>query len=325
VWEELLRVEHVGGDDNFFELGGHSLLATQMLARVEQRTGRKGSLAAFFLDPTVSHLAFVIREESWNNSLLVKLREGTTDQCFFGIHTLGSGLNYLQSIASKLGPEWTIYALQPPDLDEKQLQELTVEGLASRYIAQILKVRPRGPYHIGGHSFGGLVAYEIGQQLSLSGEEVGTLALFDTQGPVTPDRSLGARVRRIGKLLRKADWHGRRAKDLSRRIREASGRQVVSEEHARLSEMALAQLRASASYSPRQFPGAITLFQASAIQAGAYKDPYSGWDGMAAAGLEIVEVPGNHVSVIDDTNIDVLAAELAGNLARKAAGDDARS
>ena len=45
------------------------------------------------------------------------------------------------------------------------------------------RVQPDGPYQLGGWSFGGLVAYEMAQQLRAAGADVALLALLDTVAP----------------------------------------------------------------------------------------------------------------------------------------------
>src|SRR6185295_12090679 len=46
--------------------------------------------------------------------------------------------------------------------------------------------QPEGPYYLGGSSFGGLVAYEITQELLRQGQTVGLLVMFDTGAPGYP-------------------------------------------------------------------------------------------------------------------------------------------
>ena len=64
IWQELLKVPHVGIHDNFFELGGHSLLATQVLARVRTLTTTEVSLRTLFDGPTIAQLAKTLETQT---------------------------------------------------------------------------------------------------------------------------------------------------------------------------------------------------------------------------------------------------------------------
>jgi acyl carrier protein len=57
IWQELLRVEHVGVDDNFFDLGGHSLLMVQAHSRLRETFGKEIAMVELFRHPTVRALA----------------------------------------------------------------------------------------------------------------------------------------------------------------------------------------------------------------------------------------------------------------------------
>jgi len=94
-------------------------------------------------------------------------------------------------------------------------------------------VQPHGPYHLAGHSFGGLVALEMAHQLRAAGEQVALLAILDSYPPqpelhpADPPQPLAQRVKeRVGMLgtgilttpgtghywrfYRLATWMGRR-------------------------------------------------------------------------------------------------------------------
>jgi len=55
--------------------------------------------------------------------------------------------------------------------------------MAAHYVKLAREVQPAGPYRLIGASFGGMLAYEMGRQLSLAGQAVPLCALLDTPGP----------------------------------------------------------------------------------------------------------------------------------------------
>jgi thioesterase domain-containing protein len=58
----------------------------------------------------------------------------------------------------------------------------------------IKQVQRRGPYFLGGQSFGGLIAYEMASVLVAEGEEVAFVAMIDTFPWEMPNRSGAARL-----------------------------------------------------------------------------------------------------------------------------------
>jgi thioesterase domain-containing protein len=83
-----------------------------------------------------------------------------------------------------LGKNQPFYGLQPIGLDGKSSPLTRIEDMASHYIEALRRVQPKGPYFLGGWSFGGWVAFEMAQQLQKSGEEVALLAVLDTLAPI---------------------------------------------------------------------------------------------------------------------------------------------
>lgn len=64
--------------------------------------------------------------------------------------------------------------------------------MAAHYIREIRTLQPEGPYLLGGASFGGLVAFEMAQQLQAQGQQVALLALMDPYPGSRPEpRSVG--------------------------------------------------------------------------------------------------------------------------------------
>ena len=165
IWEELLGVKSIGVKDNFFDLGGHSLLATRLIARIEKSLGTV-SLSNLFQSPTIESLARELRQKkkAKEDSALVLFRNRGSRPPLF-LH----GASF--ELSRYLGDDQPCYGIRPHGQDGR-MAPATVEEMAADYLRQIRGVQPQGPYLIGGFSFGGLVAYEMAQQLRQLGQEV---------------------------------------------------------------------------------------------------------------------------------------------------------
>src|SRR5438477_12550233 len=98
----------------------------------------------------------------------------------FCVHGASGNVLIYRDLSRHLGPDQPFYGLQAQGLDGTAECLTTVEDMAALYINEIRRVQPEGPYFIGGYCLGGTIAYEIAQQLTSRGQEVGLLALFDT-------------------------------------------------------------------------------------------------------------------------------------------------
>ena len=165
IWEELLGVRPIGVKDNFFDLGGHSLLATRLIARIEKTVGSV-SLSSLFQSPTIESLAQELRQKkkAKEDSALVLFETESRPPLF--LH----GASF--ELSRYLGDDQPCYGIRPHGQDGRKAPD-TVEDMAADYLKQIRGVQPQGPYLIGGFSFGGLVAYEMAQQLRQSGRKSG--------------------------------------------------------------------------------------------------------------------------------------------------------
>ena len=96
-------------------------------------------------------------------------------------HLGGSAICYMK-LAYYLGNQHPVYCLQSPGLEGGEHMD-SMEEAASLYIKAIRGIQQRGPYHLGGYSMGGIVAYEMAQQLQDAGEEVALLAMMESSTP----------------------------------------------------------------------------------------------------------------------------------------------
>ncbi|NEU74383.1 amino acid adenylation domain-containing protein [Hassallia byssoidea VB512170] len=185
IWAEVLQIERVGIYDNFFDLGGNSLLTVRLLEQIHKQFERELPLYTIFLNPTIESFANSLSSDtdslSW--SPLVAIQPAGSNPPFFCVHPIFGVVFPYYELAHHLGTNQPFYGIQPIGIDgETPLTH--IEEMAAHYIEALRKVQPKGPYYLGGWSFGGLVAFEMAQQLQKSGDEVALLAVLDTLAPI---------------------------------------------------------------------------------------------------------------------------------------------
>lgn len=206
IWEDCLGVRPIGIDDSFFDLGGTSILAQQAFAALEHQTGLAFPLNQLFQTPTIRAIAAqLLTIESNKNatspdskapntitvtpSLIIPLRpdqkqtDSAKNQPLFLIHALGSSVLFYQPLVQHLKTHRSIYGVTSAFADAESPTFNSIEATAKYYIEQIQLIQPHGPYYLGGASFGGLLSYEIAQQLIKQNESVAQLILFDHHAP----------------------------------------------------------------------------------------------------------------------------------------------
>jgi len=185
IWENLLKVTPVGIHDNFFDLGGHSLLAAQMIDHIEKVFQKKLPLDfLWFHGGTIASIASALRNQYQfgANPELVLIKEGS-HQALFAVHIKGGHLLDYYTLARHLDPDQTVYGLQARGVFGNQAPDCSIKQIAANCIKAMRQIQPAGPYLITGYSSGGVVAYEMAQQLNHSGENVSALILLDTYCP----------------------------------------------------------------------------------------------------------------------------------------------
>ena len=341
LWAEALGRTTVQVDENFFDLGGHSLLAVKLFARVETVLGRVLPLATLFQAPTVRRLAEVLRREGWTApwSSLVAIQPRGHRTPFFCVHGVGGNVLGFRDLARHLGPDQPVFGLQSVGLDGKRSPITTFEEMAAHYVTEIRQLQPHGPYCIGGLSVGGLIAYEMARQFINQGQEVAVLALFDTGSrgqleALTPAEArrqrrtmLAARIRYNWKKQFAGEgivqyWR-RKVRTWRRRWKSRRERRHFLEAARKGQELPNgilsvrdANYLASSRYVPQDFAGRVTLFRVNEERVGRPEEPTLGWQRLARGGVEIIEVPGTHTSLILEPHVRTLAKELNAALDR---------
>lgn len=338
IWERVLRMKPIGIRDDYFELGGTSLLAAQLFTQIEKTTGKKMPLATLFQAPTVEQQANILRQDDWApdwSSLVALQTNGSRPPLFFAAPVGGNVLSY-RDLMRHLPPDQPCYGLQALGLDGTQTAQASVFEISQHYVKEVMTFQPSGPYYLAGSSFGGLVAYEMAQQLHDLGQSLALVVMIDAYGPNYPRRLPGtSRVRRkIYKYLRRiqthlsnltyTDWRGRLTyvqvkgrkliKRLNRRLRKKINqvRNPLPRElrQVRNVHMGAAKRKKRHMREQRRFDGRLVLFRADNQPLGIYPDPKLGWGAVVGDYIEVYEIPGHHTSIIYEPRAPVLAQKL---------------
>jgi amino acid adenylation domain-containing protein len=321
MWEDLLGTRPIGVTDNFFELGGHSLIVVNLMNRIEDRFQRALPLATLFQRGTVEQLAEVLRQQQGTiqQSSLVEIRSGSAKPLFC-VHAVGGTVLGYHKLAHLLNVNQAVYGLQARGLYAEEEPHTRIEDMAADYIDALRVVQPQGPYLLAGHSMGGVIAFEMSQQLQHLGEEVALLALIDSWAPVyipeQDDATLLVQFAHEHDLPISADELLQRLPDeqLTYLVEQAQLAHVlppgVGIDHARrLLHVYKNNVRAIRSYLPQLNPCRITLFRSSEHLTET-RDPASGWTSLTVREMEIYDVPGNHFSMNREPHVRILAERL---------------
>ncbi|GAA3396125.1 SDR family NAD(P)-dependent oxidoreductase [Cryptosporangium minutisporangium] len=290
-----------------------------------------------FATPTIAAMADLVRPYYENSAspLRVLRAEGSRRPIFLG-HPAGGPSSVYQELVSLLHPDQPAYGLE-------RIDELTtIEAKAARYIELVREVQPHGPYQLGGWSLGGCVAYEMAQQLRAADEEVAFVALIDTIVPLPPEPGKSEQELITDRLMVFLNYlrdiydievdipydelfelDDIAQTDLLMKLMADAGLGMSKGilQHQRDSYL---DMRVAERYRIQPYDGRVILYRATepadviAAQDPRYlrTDEALGFDEWCS-NLEVVPLPGDHLSLIDRPNLDVLASHLDGVLAEE--------
>ena len=211
-----------------------------------------------------------------------------------------------------------MYCLQPRFEGEQQSYK-SLEALAADYVQDIRLIQPEGPYFLGGECLGGMIAFEMAQQLQVQGQKVATLILLDTFAQATAIWRLSYSIDRLLQISRLA-YHlrkfiqlrsgGEKLAYLASKSKIVYAR-IIFKLRRLLSRLFFTPtppneeltkhyefehyIEIVRSYSPRPYPHQIALLVSEATY---QQNPTLGWNHIARGGLHVYRVPGNHYSIL---------------------------
>jgi len=310
------------------------LLAVRLMAHIEKQFARDLPLAILFqhTGATIEALASILRQQpaSTSPTPLVEIQPLGAKRPLFLVHPAGGTVFCYIDLARSLGLDQPLYGLQAPGISSEGEQDTQIEQLASCYIEAVRAFQPQGPYLLGGWSLGGVIAFEMAQQLRRQGHEVALLALLDSRAPISPYdgtdeddvtllvefvMDLGGLFTRDLPLLYDDLRQLGPDEQLYSVLEQAKLANVIPPDAGflhirRLFHLFKANVRAARRYVPQPYPNRVTLLRANERLVEVHQDATGGWSELAIGGVELQMIPGNHYSILRKPHIQVLAQRL---------------
>ena len=333
----VLQRDDIGVQDDLFGPDDQSA-AGAVLAAIAAQFDAAPAPATFLAEPTLERLACHLRsrERRLNEQAVVQLQPHGAGRPFFFVPSgEGNVLNF-HALARRMGADRPFYGLQTRGLHGDRPPFDRVEDMAADHVESLRAIQPHGPYLLGGHCIGAMVALEMALQLQRRGERVALLAAVesvapavfyaaDDNAPVDDPVEFYVFISRGFKY-----WFGR---DVPLEREE-----LLALEPDRRAAYFMELARRHAIYPPDTADDRITrilgLFQRICRNAYVPAEPLAGpmmffrardsafcetaaggWEGVATRPLRVRELPGNHVTIVTEPHVELLARELRAALA----------
>ena len=332
IWQQLFGRRQIGIRDHFFELGGNSLLLMRLLTHIRSLSGQSLEPGLILQAPTIEQLAdelrekLVVAEKASAESSLVPIQPNGSKPPIFCMTAVKDEVFIFANLARHLGSDQPCYALQQ-GLKRGLPVHARLEELAARYIKEIRTIQPNGPYFLLGYCFGGLVAFEMAQQLRAQNEQMALLALVESYVPGSlhlSRLSLTQKVRkyvgyflennvkeeflyvinRTKKICKEKIWGNTWNKSYD--YYQAKGRPLPKF----LRKVSRISVRLAKEYTPQCYRGDVTLFQVEERLPEYNYPAQMGWGEYVAGEITIHDLPGEHISTWKEPHVEVMAQKL---------------
>lgn len=267
--ETLHDPRFAAGMDFFADGGGDSLAALNASLAIEAAFEMNMPPSIFRRYPSARALASFIARQPGIGRMpqIVAVQSAGDHPPLFLSHGVDGQNSYAAALSAVLGASRPVHALHETAIDPAAGAGRDMIAIARRWADAIRSVQPRGPYHLAGHSWGARLAFEIAQRLRAAGEEVAFLGILDGR-PRLEQRYFGI-----------------------------AGKEPVDGTPQHRNRWALLR------HTPSLYDSRITYFRAAEEVAIHRSAPGGGWD-FLAPDLRIVDIPGDHLSVIERSGVD---------------------
>ena len=291
IWSKLMEIKPPGVQDNFFARGGDSLMAVNLLIEIEKIFKRTLPVDSIYRAPTVKQLAALINgvgEEAVSSGVIALRAKGDRPPLFCVAGADGHVISFRQ-LAMHLEENQPVYGLQYPGQDGQREPLRRIEDIAAEFVREVRRIQPQGPYYLCGHCIGGIVTYEMAQQLTRQEQRVAMLVMLDTYAPGTDPRIRSERRRRRLQFLAGSslsEWFVR----VARAIRQAER-----------------------SYRPQPYDGKVIIFHPMIrreLSKARADDPLHGWGTLADGGVQTYSIPIRYPDLLREPKVQLVAEKM---------------
>ncbi len=303
-----------GVDDFFDDLGGSSLGLFQLLSSLEKEFGCIIEIGRVLEDTTIAGVAAMVGAVG-DEPLYLSVNGDGSKAPIYMIHAyLGTALRY-RRLGQYLPADRPLVGIQVQAFDGESVPtRTTIDELAAEAVTQIRALQPHGPYVVGGHSAGGLVAYETARRLAADGEELPLVVLLDSPVPRSSFHYVWAESVMNWPDIKAASFAERAHRLMglvTSRRGKLGGPTADDRVDATITRSYRSSNQAVKHYRPGPYDGDVAVLRTKQGMSMAIGKGDLGWAPYVSGQLTTVEIPGLHNTIFEDAQLEVIGTKLS--------------
>ncbi len=297
-------------------------------------------LSVLFQSGTIEAMAAQLEADSVEHAAfnpVVALKPSGEAAPFFCIHPAGGNVLGFLHLARCFPDKHPFYAIQAKGIDGIEEPNQSIEDMAAYYLKAIKETQPEGPYHIGGYSLGGHIAFELARQLVNNGDSVNNLIILDvTGGPIQAEgwNTEIDSTEFLVYLISQVELHYEIPLDIGVNdlkphskeeqfdvlLNRMKDRKLLPVAATREQGMGLlkvyeSNMRAMFQYDHSKYHGELTVMATNELIEKSQDEDSLGWGSYVSNPVRVLKLSGEHFSILKPPHVQQLAEKI-GDLLR---------
>lgn len=345
IWKKVLNLDVIDIEDNFFEIGGQSLIAVKLFSEINKKYGINLALATLFNNGTIKALSEIIRSKKQydNNTALVSIQEGEENTPIFLVHPAGGNILSYYELSQNIGKSYPVLGLQSTNALKWNSADFSINKMANYYLDEIQSSGFKPPYIFGGWSMGALVAFEMAMLCQKQNVTLPMVIIIDQIAPETNSYTKYKQIDEATRLSIFADKVGHlighdlnltKEKLTNMSIKEKSElfldkfkkyNLVPSDiqliDFSDFLKLMIRHNEVTLKYNPDIYDGKVLVcraensfeFDSSLLTVSGSnqkREKDLGWQKYISGSVDVVNVPGDHISIMTNPNIKLLSDKI---------------